>query len=156
MSIMSRRLIFLPEPSENTIRRINEIKFYLSIESLLQRRGQQDERITTILETLADMFGVSRSIIVISSLEMYRPGRKPTKREIVVAMAYLNVPVRKVQQLLGIATATYYKYLNEYIQGYNMELIPQFDEIQNRELKKFITNLKDIFKIIEVLSYDKY
>lgn len=152
---MGKKLTFLPPLTQSTAQRIIEIRFHLFVNSLVSTNGLLDNKVTSVLESLADLVGVSRNVIVASAIQIDTPGYKPIKQEIVGALAYLNFPIRNIQKLIGISTNTYYKHLQDFIknQGY---LHPKFETERLKVINEFLSRTNTLLTLgMETLKYDK-
>lgn len=147
---MARQIIKLPEPSEQDLKRIEEIKFYIFIMRIVTENRAYDERINNFLESLCDIMNLSKSIIVASALEIMAGPNRPTKFETTIALAHSKVPIRKIYKYTKVHHITYYKIVGEYI-NYQSPLIPVFDDTRVAQITKFNELAGKMFEITEVL-----
>lgn len=148
---MARPIITLPEPSLTTKLRIEEIKFYILLKHLNLSNENLMEITLPVLEALCKVFQISSSSILSSAVDIQIPRYSPTKYEIVVALAYCNIPIRKIYKYTKVHQRTYYEIIGKYLE-YPTDLIPSFAQdgrIEN--IKKFNEKIKKIFEVTEIL-----
>src|SRR5690554_2773247 len=102
---MARRIIELPPPSGDDEFRMLEVVFYLLVNNLSKFKANLN---TAILEAYADKINVSKTILVTSAIEIQEIRNIPIRKEIVITLAYLKVPIRTIQKYMKIAPRTYY------------------------------------------------
>lgn len=151
----------LKVPTGTTLERIKEVQFYIFIRSFLYKYGSENQYITNLIETLAGLYDSRPSTITLLVDNFKSPAYRPTNREITVAGFYLGIPIRRLTDILGIASKTYYRHLRDYIAEGSYDLEPRISEPMRRDMFNFIRNASIMFSDVSsavrgVDIYDRY
>lgn len=142
------------QPTQQEIYRIYEVMFYLSTNLMEETSTKPINQILYALSIIAD---VPSSLITLAYGNLQHT--PPSKQEIAIALAYLDVPIRLIKKRF-IHSKTYYKYVYDYFNGeLQIDLIPILPEELLYQVIKFTTNIKeftDIFLLTNRrITYDE-
>jgi len=145
---MNEQKIIMPEITEEYLVRIDEIRFYLLINSFVEPFSPRDKRnylntVCSILEVNQDVFSFAESAI---NSDKY----KPSKYELAVALRYMGIPLRIVKKEY-MHPDTYYKYIEEFVANGGTGFKSKFEEddiMVSNSIVKFIKGYVGISKIL--------
>lgn len=144
---------YYQSPDQDTQRRIIEVVFYLITQTMYQRRSTNSYESKQLLQSLSEFFGCKPTTLNVAYQNMVSITHAPSPSERVVALKYLDFPIRKIARVLDIHHNTVYKYLSDYERNGAIGLAPRFDLETDRELLKFNKQMFQIFGgVSEILT----
>lgn len=155
---MPKQKIFtqIKEVSETTLKRFDEISFYL-----LVKRLQTIENADIILEGLAIAANCSQNLILHAAELLNTKYYQPTHLEIATYISFYNIPIRYIKEF-GLSERSYYRLLPEFIyqteESQSQLVRNKFSEDMLQEVVKFnemLYNLSSSFKIYELVKENK-
>lgn len=151
----------LKPPTPTSLERIKEVQFYLFLKGFLYKYGRENRYMYSLIEILAGLYDCRPDTITLLVDSFKTPGYAPTNTELAVAGFHLGIPVRNLQNLLGMASKTYYRHLNQYLDEGQYDLEPRLSEPYREELFNFIKNasimFSDVSKSVQGIDiYDRY
>ena len=151
---MPQRKIKLFYPSESTLTRLQEIHFYMFVNTFAGSYNPSHPIIDELFTDLFRLFNSKQGIMTTLIQQIQTPGIAPTQMEKAIAIYYLNAlsdetpTVRVLQNHIGLGNGTYYAELTKYIEQDQPDLEPKLTEQQLVEVKKFMSKAKRMFKDI--------
>lgn len=138
------------QPNEKEIYRIYEVIFYLICEKLDELPGTVDR----YLYNLSNLVNTTPSRIIESYNLLNKNTNLPTKQEISIVLAYLEIPYTEIKKNY-IHPDTYYRYSKDYFDGNDKNLAipilaPRLEMDYIEELLKFISGLRDILPALDL------
>ena len=103
------KFITIKKPLAQEVYRIYEVMFYLMIQELDKITNDASQQLYA-LSLLADC---QDSYLQLAASKLSEPLNKPTKMEIAVTLAYLNVPIRDIRDVI-MHGRTYYNNVYKY------------------------------------------
>lgn len=141
------KYLTVPKPTQEEFYRIHETMFYFLVREL-EERGTDVQRILHGLAIIAD---VSTSQITLAASRITEPLIEPTKIDIAVTYAYIQMPVRSLKY---IHHRTYYKYVYNYLDLESQEprIYNRFNEETDKEIIKLINYIRNNFHLFDILK----
>lgn len=142
------KYITITKPTLTETYRIYEVIFYMLIQELDKITNDAPQQLYA-LSLLADC---QDSYIQLAASKITEPLNAPTKKEIAVAMAYLNTPIRDVRDIL-MHGRTYYTYVYEYFDINNRNKM--YHRLENHLLEEVVKLILYIKKLSSVFNITK-
>lgn len=142
------KYITITKPTLTETYRIYEVIFYMLIQELDKITNDAPQQLYA-LSLLADC---QDSYIQLAASKITEPLNAPTKKEIAVAMAYLNTPIRDVRDIL-MHGRTYYTYVYEYFDINNRNKM--YHRLENHLLEEVVKLVLYLKKLSSVFNITK-
>ena len=139
----------LSEPTLKTKRRMLETKFYIVYRDLIEEFDPI--RMKEVTEVIASFYDTNVSELSIATGMLKRIGIKPTKKEQILCLRLMGMSYDKIRFLIGVDKRTITKYIKEYIDNEEPEMLPRL----NPKLYPFIMQFLDTMESFFANPYER-
>ncbi|MEH7276495.1 helix-turn-helix domain-containing protein [Neobacillus vireti] len=120
-----RQKYILDPPTEQTIRRMMEVEFYLAFRHIQSLEyGDTADGASDLIGGIAKLCGVERYILYFPYRELTTFGGTPSKKEIVITLYFYGVSYRDIYRKFGVHSDTIRKIIRGYIKSGQPPLKP--------------------------------
>ena len=142
------KFITIKKPLAQEVYRIYEVMFYQMMQELDKITNDASQQLYA-LSLLADC---QDSYLQLAASKLSEPLNKPTKMEIAVTLAYLNVPIRDIRDVI-MHGRTYYNNVYKYFDENNTDKM--FNRLEKQLLDEVIKLMLYLKKLNSVFNITK-
>jgi len=127
----------LSPPTLRTQLRMVEIKFFLMNKSILEI--SDFIQMNGFIEAIAKLFNLSVTELNIATNMLRRASGRPDRREMIIALRLMGMSYAKIRGLIGCDMRTITKYIKQYLEDEEPELLPRLQNKVHPSLIKYMT-----------------